>query len=237
MGSSCCCQERFPLLQASLLYSAGKQGRAGPSHVVYQHNCTIGGGGWCLTRLCLMCCAADIISAVEFDYSGDYLATGDQGGRVVLFERVASTAVSKHCCVQHSALPGQPGSIRSWGRSKSKTGAALSVTACRLATYPSVRLVGATPRAAVGTSSSICSSARCMMLDWQSADDACREKAAIQMCGRRLPCEQTRLNTATLRSSSLMSQSLTISSRWRLRRRLIKCGGAAATWAAGHICC
>lgn len=33
---------------------------------------------------------ADIISAVEFDHSGDYLATGDQGGRVVLFERIAS---------------------------------------------------------------------------------------------------------------------------------------------------
>ncbi len=30
---------------------------------------------------------ADIISAVEFDHTGDYLATGDRGGRVVLFER------------------------------------------------------------------------------------------------------------------------------------------------------
>ncbi|KAJ3180876.1 protein phosphatase 2A regulatory subunit cdc55 [Irineochytrium annulatum] len=30
---------------------------------------------------------ADIISAVEFDDTGDYLATGDKGGRVVLFER------------------------------------------------------------------------------------------------------------------------------------------------------
>lgn len=41
--------------------------------------------------------AADIISAVEFDHSGDFLATGDQGGRVVLFERIAaSRAVS--CC-------------------------------------------------------------------------------------------------------------------------------------------
>ncbi|KAL1918439.1 uncharacterized protein VTP21DRAFT_3099 [Calcarisporiella thermophila] len=30
---------------------------------------------------------ADIISTVEFDYTGDYLATGDRGGRVVLFER------------------------------------------------------------------------------------------------------------------------------------------------------
>lgn len=31
--------------------------------------------------------AADIISAVEFDETGRYLATGDRGGRVVLFER------------------------------------------------------------------------------------------------------------------------------------------------------
>ena len=35
------------------------------------------------------CCAADIISAIEFDASGQHLATGDRGGRVVLFERVA----------------------------------------------------------------------------------------------------------------------------------------------------
>jgi serine/threonine-protein phosphatase 2A regulatory subunit B len=31
--------------------------------------------------------AADIISTVEFDHTGNYLATGDKGGRVVLFER------------------------------------------------------------------------------------------------------------------------------------------------------
>ena len=30
---------------------------------------------------------ADIISTVDFDQTGDYLATGDKGGRVVLFER------------------------------------------------------------------------------------------------------------------------------------------------------
>lgn len=30
---------------------------------------------------------ADVISTVEFDHTGDYLATGDRGGRVVLFER------------------------------------------------------------------------------------------------------------------------------------------------------
>ncbi len=37
--------------------------------------------------------AADIISAIEFDASGQHLATGDRGGRVVLFERVASQGV------------------------------------------------------------------------------------------------------------------------------------------------
>ncbi|XWS70262.1 hypothetical protein CRYUN_Cryun03dG0033500 [Craigia yunnanensis] len=31
--------------------------------------------------------SVDIISAIEFDRSGDHLATGDRGGRVVLFER------------------------------------------------------------------------------------------------------------------------------------------------------
>eukprot|EP00002_Diphylleia_rotans_P000837 TRINITY_DN1044_c0_g1_i1.p1 TRINITY_DN1044_c0_g1~~TRINITY_DN1044_c0_g1_i1.p1 ORF type:complete len:473 (-),score=109.79 TRINITY_DN1044_c0_g1_i1:524-1942(-) len=32
---------------------------------------------------------ADIISTVEFDTTGDYIATGDKGGRVVVFERFA----------------------------------------------------------------------------------------------------------------------------------------------------
>lgn len=36
---------------------------------------------------------ADLITAVEFDYTGNYLATGDKGGRVVLFER----SNSRHC--------------------------------------------------------------------------------------------------------------------------------------------
>jgi serine/threonine-protein phosphatase 2A regulatory subunit B len=31
--------------------------------------------------------SADIITTVEFDHTGEYLATGDRGGRVVLFER------------------------------------------------------------------------------------------------------------------------------------------------------
>jgi len=38
--------------------------------------------------------AADIISAVEFDKSGEQLATGDRGGRVVLFERVHPSKAS-----------------------------------------------------------------------------------------------------------------------------------------------
>ena len=37
---------------------------------------------------------ADIISAVEFDKSGEHLATGDQGGRVVLFERLRHSKTS-----------------------------------------------------------------------------------------------------------------------------------------------
>lgn len=36
---------------------------------------------------------ADIITATEFDHTGNFLATGDRGGRVVLFERNNS----KHC--------------------------------------------------------------------------------------------------------------------------------------------
>lgn len=36
---------------------------------------------------------ADIITASEFDHTGNFLATGDKGGRVVLFER----SNSKHC--------------------------------------------------------------------------------------------------------------------------------------------
>ena len=31
--------------------------------------------------------AADIISTVEFNHDGELLATGDKGGRVVIFQR------------------------------------------------------------------------------------------------------------------------------------------------------
>lgn len=37
---------------------------------------------------------ADIISTVEFDSTGNYLATGDKGGRVVLFERNEMVSMS-----------------------------------------------------------------------------------------------------------------------------------------------
>ena len=37
---------------------------------------------------------ADILSAVEFDQSGDYLATGDKGGRIVIFHRDNAAAAS-----------------------------------------------------------------------------------------------------------------------------------------------
>eukprot|EP01086_Lenisia_limosa_P006390 TRINITY_DN25180_c0_g1_i1.p1 TRINITY_DN25180_c0_g1~~TRINITY_DN25180_c0_g1_i1.p1 ORF type:complete len:457 (-),score=85.02 TRINITY_DN25180_c0_g1_i1:59-1429(-) len=38
---------------------------------------------------------ADIISTVEFDHTGDFLATGDKGGRVVFFQRVQPSTVKK----------------------------------------------------------------------------------------------------------------------------------------------
>jgi len=44
-----------------------------------------------------VCCRilADIISTVEFDHTGNYLATGDKGGRVVLFERNETVATPR----------------------------------------------------------------------------------------------------------------------------------------------
>jgi hypothetical protein len=38
---------------------------------------------------------ADILTAVKFDESGDYMATGDKGGRIVLFSRFNSPPPSK----------------------------------------------------------------------------------------------------------------------------------------------
>lgn len=55
--------------------------------------------------------AVDIISAIEFDKSGDHLATGDRGGRVVLFERTDIKDVRSfffckisHCMIYFSCL-------------------------------------------------------------------------------------------------------------------------------------
>ena len=42
------------------------------------------------------CNAADIISTVEFNHDGEFLATGDKGGRVVIFQR-DGTKVSLTC--------------------------------------------------------------------------------------------------------------------------------------------
>ena len=49
---------------------------------------------------------ADIISTVEFDSTGNYLATGDKGGRVVLFER--NEAVSHPCLFERLCVPVAP---------------------------------------------------------------------------------------------------------------------------------
>ena len=56
---------------------------------------------------------ADVLSAVEFDRSGKYLATGDKGGRVVVFETengnnprpVAGNAEYKFLCEYQSHEP------------------------------------------------------------------------------------------------------------------------------------
>jgi serine/threonine-protein phosphatase 2A regulatory subunit B len=37
---------------------------------------------------------ADVLSAVKFDETGDYLATGDRGGRIVVFKRAEPGKVS-----------------------------------------------------------------------------------------------------------------------------------------------
>jgi hypothetical protein len=58
---------------------------------------------------------ADIISTVEFNYSGDLLATGDKGGRVVIFQREQEVSASQstvechHYNAAHTA--NQKGSI------------------------------------------------------------------------------------------------------------------------------
>lgn len=48
----------------------------------------------CSPTLTFFFFTVDIISAIEFDKSGEHLATGDRGGRVVLFERTDAKDVS-----------------------------------------------------------------------------------------------------------------------------------------------
>jgi serine/threonine-protein phosphatase 2A regulatory subunit B len=48
---------------------------------------------------------ADIISTVEFDHTGNYLATGDKGGRVVLFERNETVCCSTSPRLELQACP------------------------------------------------------------------------------------------------------------------------------------
>ena len=47
-----------------------------------------------------------MISAVQFDGTGDYLATGDRGGRVVIFE--SSEVTHRQAQVRGGAPPPQP---------------------------------------------------------------------------------------------------------------------------------
>lgn len=39
---------------------------------------------------------ADIISTVEFNHNGELLATGDKGGRVVIFQREPEVSTPHH---------------------------------------------------------------------------------------------------------------------------------------------
>jgi serine/threonine-protein phosphatase 2A regulatory subunit B len=47
-----------------------------------------------LIYLFIYCCIADIISTVEFNDDGELLATGDKGGRIVIFQRESSNKTS-----------------------------------------------------------------------------------------------------------------------------------------------
>jgi len=47
---------------------------------------------------------ADIISCVEFNADGELLATGDKGGRVVIFQRDQIVTILFHCYGQFPIL-------------------------------------------------------------------------------------------------------------------------------------
>ena len=59
---------------------------------------------------------ADVLSAVRFDEHGDYLATGDRGGRIVVFERADGSA-------RRRGRPGEGGRVLHAGDSVSRPGA------------------------------------------------------------------------------------------------------------------
>lgn len=46
-----------------------------------------------LISFCFFNYTADIISTVEFNHSGELLATGDKGGRVVIFQQEQEVSV------------------------------------------------------------------------------------------------------------------------------------------------
>lgn len=47
---------------------------------------------------------ADIISAISFDKTGNFLASGDRAGRVVLFERNYSVTLCAECNCSNSFI-------------------------------------------------------------------------------------------------------------------------------------
>ncbi len=94
---------------------------------------------------------ADVLSAVEFDPTGEYLATGDKGGRVVVFKRAPADAdaeaVSFHRATPRLAAQGreQPrcapeGAAPGGGRGRARRGAA-PVALARKAGDPMVSLL------------------------------------------------------------------------------------------------
>lgn len=54
------------------------------------------------------CAAADIISTVEFNSSGELLATGDKGGRVVVFQREQEVGHANNATLNTRLLKGSP---------------------------------------------------------------------------------------------------------------------------------
>jgi len=48
---------------------------------------------------------ADVLSAVEFDETGQFLATGDKGGRIVVFERAESKVRLRLMVFRRSSPP------------------------------------------------------------------------------------------------------------------------------------